>query len=146
MNDPIVITGLVDGPVGAAAHVAKIRRGDCGGLCVFEGSTRSPSDGKVVQRLEYEAWTDRAETQLARIAAEAVRRWDLGGAVAVHSTGEVPIGESSVVVAAAAAHRDAAFAAARWMIDTLQAEAAVWKKEVFDDGEAWVGVPSEGEA
>jgi molybdopterin synthase catalytic subunit len=140
MNDPIIVTGIVDGPIDAATYVAKIRRTDCGGLAVFEGSTRSPSDGKVVVQLEYEAWHERASQQLAEIGAEAVRRWDLGGAVAVHSSGVVPIGASSVVVAASAGHRDAAFAAARWMIDTLKAEAAIWKKEVFDDGEAWVGI------
>jgi molybdopterin synthase catalytic subunit len=140
MTDPIIVTGIVDGPIVAAAHVDKIRRADCGGLAVFEGSTRSPSDGKVVHQLEYETWRERATQQLAEVAAEAVKRWDLGGAVAVHSSGVVPIGASSVVVAASAGHRDAAFAAARWMIDTLKAEAAIWKKEIFDDGEAWVGI------
>jgi molybdopterin synthase catalytic subunit len=140
MNAPIIVTGIVEGPIDAASYAAKIRRPDCGGLALFEGSTRSPSDGKVVRQLEYETWPERASQQLAAMAAEAVQRWDLGGAVAVHSSGVVPIGSSSVVVAAAAGHRDAAFAAARWMIDTLKAEAAIWKKEVFDDGEAWVGI------
>lgn len=136
----MIITGITTDPLDAAALVARIRRADCGGLVVFEGSTRSPNEGRGVARLEYEAWTERAEEQMRAIAAEAVERFALGGAVAVHRVGVVPIGEPSVVVAAAAPHRAEAFEAARWLIDTVKEQVAVWKKEIFDDGAAeWVG-------
>ena len=106
---------------------------------MFEGMTRSASEGKRVLQLEYEAYEERAAKQLHELAIEATERWSLGGVVAVHRTGLVPIGESSVLVAASAAHRGEAFEAARWLIDTLKAEVAIWKKEIFESGAAWVG-------
>lgn len=135
----MIVAGLSSEPLDARALVEKIRRPDCGGLVVFEGTTRSPSDGKTVLRLEYEAYEERAERQLDELAREAVRRWNLGGAVAMHRTGVVPIGEPAVVVAAAAPHRAEAFEAARWLIDTVKERVAVWKKELFEDGARWVG-------
>lgn len=140
MNDVIVVTGLHADPLRTGTLVARIRRPDCGGLVMFEGSTRSPSEGRTVVRLAYEAWEERAARQLDAFARESAARWDLGGVVAVHRTGAVPIGEPSVVVAAAAPHRAEAFEAARWLIDVVKAEAAIWKKEIFADGEAWVGI------
>lgn len=138
--NPIVVTAVTADAIDVAATVARIRRPECGGLVAFEGSTRSPSGGRHVRRLEYEAWTERAEEQLRRIAEEAAATYALGGVVAVHRTGVVPIGEPSVLVAASSAHRAQAFEAARWLIDTIKEQAAIWKKEIFDDGEAWVGV------
>lgn len=136
----MIVTGLSNEPLDVAALVARIRRPDCGGLVVFEGSTRSPSEGKEVARLEYEAWDAKAEGQLRELAEEAVTRFGVLGVVAVHRTGDVPIGEPSVVVACAAPHRAEAFAGARWLIDTLKETVAVWKKEVFEDGgSTWVG-------
>jgi molybdopterin synthase catalytic subunit len=143
MNDPVVITGISPEPIDVAGLVARIRRPDCGGLVVFEGTTRSPSEGRAVLRLDYEAFDKRAIAQLDSFAREAAERWGLGGAIAVHRVGVVPIGEPSVVVAASAKHRAEAFEAARWLIDTVKAEAAIWKKEIFADGEAWVGLPVE---
>lgn len=137
---PIIVTAVTPDAIDVAATVARIRRPECGGLVAFEGSTRSPSGGKQVQRLEYEAWTQRAETQLRELAQEAAATFGLGGVVAVHRIGVVPIGEPSVLVAASSPHRAQSFEAARWLIDTIKEQAAIWKKEIFDDGEAWVGV------
>ncbi|HEX9775325.1 MAG TPA: molybdenum cofactor biosynthesis protein MoaE [Actinomycetota bacterium] len=134
----MIVTGLRAEPLDAAALVARIRRADCGAVVTFEGTTRSPDDGRVVDRLSYEAWEARAEAQLRALAEEAVARWKLGGAVAVHCTGDVPPGEPSVVVAAAAAHRSEAFEAARWLIDALKETVAIWKKEITPAGERWV--------
>lgn len=141
MNEPVLVTGLTAEPLDEGGLVARIRRPDCGGLVMFEGSTRSPSEGRTVVRLEYEAFDRRALAQLDAFAREAAARWDLGGVVAVHRVGVVPIGEPSVVVAVAAGHRAEAFEAARWLIDSIKAEAAIWKKEIFESGEAWVGLP-----
>ena len=135
----ILVTGLFETPLDVAELVASIRRPECGGLVAFEGTTRSPNHGRVVVRLEYEAYAERAEKQLRAIAEEAAERWGLGGVLAVHRTGTCEVGEPSVVVAAAAPHRPEAFEAARWLIDTIKADVAVWKKEIFEDGEAWVG-------
>ena len=136
----MIVTGLSSEPLDVGGLVDKIRAPGCGGLVVFEGSTRSPSDGREVVRLSYEAWGARAQAQLDEIAHDARARWNLCGVVAMHRIGDVPIGETSVVVAASAPHRAEAFEAARWLIDTLKATVAIWKKEVFADGEAWVGV------
>jgi len=136
----MIVTGLSAGPIEVAALVARIRRDDCGAVVTFEGTTRSPNEGKAVQRLWYEAWETRAEQQLRALAAEALDRWALGGVVAMHRTGDVPPGEPSVVVSVVAAHRAEAFEGARWLIDQIKAEVAVWKKEIFADGEAWVGL------
>lgn len=141
---PVVVTGLEPGPLDVGALVDRIRRPDCGGLVVFEGSTRSPSEGREVLRLEYEAWERRARAQLRAIAEEVAAEHGLGGVVAVHRVGLVPIGETSVVVAASAPHRAEAFAAARTVIDRVKGECAIWKKEVFVDGAAWAGIPGEG--
>jgi molybdopterin synthase catalytic subunit len=136
----MILTGLSSEPLDVPALVARIRRDDCGAVVTFEGTTRSPNEGKTVQRLWYEAWEERAEQQLRALAEEATERWGLGGVAAVHRTGEVPPGEPSVLVAVVAAHRAEAFEGARWLIDEIKAEVAVWKKEIFADGESWVGV------
>jgi len=137
----VIVTGLSTEPFDVRALTEQIRREDCGALVVFEGTTRSPNSGEPVLSLSYEAWPERAEPQLRDLAQRAVQHWDLGGAVAVHRTGEVAPGETSVVVAASAPHRDEAFAAARWLLDTLKAELAIWKKEITARGETWVGLP-----
>lgn len=139
----IVVTGLSAEPLDVPSLVARIRRPECGAIVVFEGTTRSPSEGREVVRLEYEAYEARAERQLRAFAEEVGERYGCAGVVAVHRTGVVPIGEPSVVVAAASPHRPEAFAAARELIDRVKAEAAIWKKEIFADGEAWAGIPHE---
>lgn len=136
---PVIVTAVIPAPIDAASLLARIRRPDCGGLVSFEGSTRSPDDGRDVLELSYEAYESRALSQLDAIAREAASRWGLGGVVAVHRIGLVAPGEPSVLVAACAPHRGEAFEAARWLIDTIKETVAVWKKEIFADGERWVG-------
>ena len=139
MTAPIVVTMLSAQPLDIVGLIRRIWREDCGAIVTFEGMTRSPSDGKIVRLLEYEAYEERAAAQLKALANEAADSFDLGGVVAAHRTGVVPVGEVSVVVSAVAAHRDQAFEGARWLIDRIKADAAIWKKEIFEDGERWVG-------
>jgi len=136
----VVIVELSDGPLDVTGMIRRIVRDDCGAIVTFEGTTRSPSDGRVVRLLEYEAYEERALKQMRELANEAVEQFGLGGVVAAHRTGEVPVGQLSVVVSCVAPHREQAFEGARWLIDRIKADVAIWKKEVFDDGEAWVGV------
>jgi molybdopterin synthase catalytic subunit len=140
IKDATIVTALHGGPLDVVALIRQIWRADCGAVVTFEGTTRSPNEGREVKSLEYEAYEERAEKQLSALAAEAATKFGLGGVVAVHRTGVVPIGEPSVVVAVAAAHRAEAFEGARWLIDRVKADVAIWKKEIFADGEAWVGV------
>jgi molybdopterin synthase catalytic subunit len=140
IKDPTIVTALRAEPLDVAALIRQIWRADCGAVVTFEGTTRSPNEGREVKVLEYEAYEGRAEKQLRALAGEAAATFGLGGVVAVHRTGVVPIGEPSVVVSVAAAHRTEAFEGARWLIDRIKADVAIWKKEIFADGEAWVGV------
>lgn len=137
-DSPLLVAGLRAAPFDVEALVDSVRRDDCGGLVVFEGTTRTPNHGHEVLALDYEAWEDRTPAQLEQIVAEVAARHGLGGAVGVHRTGPVPVGGTAVVVVAAAAHRDAAFAGARELIDRIKAEAWIWKKELRADGEVWV--------
>jgi molybdopterin synthase catalytic subunit len=140
MSTPVVVVALSEEPLDVSGLIRQIVRDDCGAIVTFEGTTRSPNEGRDVRLLEYEAYEERALRQLREMAGEAVELFDLGGVVAAHRTGVVPVGQVSVVVSVVAAHRDRAFEGARWLIDRIKADAAIWKKEVFDDGEAWVGV------
>jgi molybdopterin converting factor subunit 1 len=95
--------------------------------------------GRAVESLEYEAHEAMALAVLATIADEVAARFGVARLAIVHRTGEVPLGEPSIAVAAAAGHRDTAFAAARYAIDETKARAPIWKAERFVDGHVWIG-------
>jgi molybdopterin converting factor subunit 1 len=103
-----------------------------GAIVTFQGTTRD------VERLDYEAYEPMAEEKIAAILTEALARHDVEGAAAEHRVGPVALGEPSVVVAIAAAHRGPAFAAAREAIDRIKAEAPIWKREVEGESRRWV--------
>lgn len=110
-----------------------VGRPEAGAVVAFQGVTRE------VARLDYEAYREMAEERMAEILRECARRHGLEAAAAEHRVGSVPLGESSVIVAVAAAHRGEAFAGAREAIDRIKAEAPIWKREVERDGAArWV--------
>jgi molybdopterin synthase catalytic subunit len=98
--------------------------------------------GRAVRYLEYEAYPEMAEAQMRAIGAEIKRRWDIDDVAMVHRIGRLEIGEASVIIAVAAPHRGEAFDACEYAIDTLKATVPIWKKEVFADGEVWVGLQS----
>ena len=98
--------------------------------------------GRAVESLAYEAHETMALRILAQIADEIEGRFGVDGLAVIHRTGEVPLGEPSVAVGAVAAHRDAAFHAARYAIDELKARAPIWKAERFADGQVWIGSPA----
>lgn len=114
-------------------------RPDCGAVVVFSGTARDHAEGRNdVRQLEYEAYEEQVVPRLAQIAAEARWRWPTTGRLALlHRTGPLAIGETSVVVAASAPHRDEAFEAARFCIDTLKASVPIWKRETWADGSEW---------
>jgi len=137
-TEPIVLAGIAAAPLDPPALTAQVRRADCGGVVVFEGTVRSPNEGHAVLALEYEAWEERVGEQLDRFARDAAARHGLGGVLAVHRVGRVEVGEPAVVVAAVSPHRRAAFEAASELIDRIKREAWIWKKELRADGEQWV--------
>lgn len=132
-------------PLSADAALRFVADPGAGGTVLFTGTARDHADGRAVEALEYEAFTERAEPGMAALAARAAERWPELRAVWIeHRTGRLAIGEEAVVVAASAPHREEAFAAARWLIDTLKAEVPIWKKEHWAGGGAhWPGTPQE---
>jgi molybdopterin synthase catalytic subunit len=130
---------LVAGPLPVDVASAWIVRADCGAAVTFSGTARDHSDGRPgVHALEYEAYDEQVVPRLAAIATEARERWPhLGRLALLHRTGPVPIGESAVVVAVSAPHRETAFEAARFGIDAIKARVPIWKRESWDGGESW---------
>ena len=109
-----------------------------GGIDVFIGTVRDVTKGKKVINLEFEAYEKMALSEMRKIAEYVLNRWPVHKILIHHRTGSLQIGEIPVVIAVSAAHRDAAFEACRYAIDTLKQTVPIWKKEVFEDGEVWV--------
>lgn len=109
-----------------------------GGIVTFEGVVRDTARGKRVRYLEYDAYPEMAVQEMAAIAAEVGRRWATDHLAIVHRLGRMEIGECSVVIVVACAHRAEAFAACQYAIDTLKSTVPIFKKEVAEDGEEWV--------
>lgn len=131
--------GLSDQPLPVQEASTWVVRPDCGAVVVFSGTARDHAAGRPgVSLLEYEAYTEQVVPRLAAIADEVRVRWpDVGRIVLLHRTGPVPVAESAVVVAVSSPHRDAAFAAARFGIDTLKATVPIWKSETWEGGRSW---------
>ncbi|HEY7094627.1 MAG TPA: molybdenum cofactor biosynthesis protein MoaE [Ktedonobacterales bacterium] len=135
------IVRITRDPLDAAAvralEEAVTARGD-GGVVTFQGVVRDNARGKQVRSLEYDAYIEMAEQQMAQIAAEVEARWEDSTIAMVHRIGRLEISECSVVVAVACPHRAEAFEACRYAIDTLKSSVPIWKKEIYTDGEEWV--------
>jgi len=116
-----------------------VRRDTSGAVVTFLGTARLYSQGKRVLYLEYEAYLDMAAKKLEEIRQEVKERWEVEEAAIHHRMGRVEIGEVSLVVAVASAHREEAFAACQQVVDRIKAVVPIWKKEVFQDGQVWVG-------
>lgn len=110
-----------------------------GAEAVFVGWARDRTAGRRVVRLEYEAYGEMAVAELERIVSEAVEQFGVISLDVIHRTGVVRPGEAAVWIRARAPHRAAAFDACRYAIEQLKRRAPIWKKEVFEDGEVWVG-------
>jgi molybdopterin synthase catalytic subunit len=111
---------------------------ESGGIDVFIGTVRNATKGKKVVRLEFEAYEPMALKELKKLASQALERWPVQKILIHHRIGVLEIGEVPVIIAVSAAHRDAAFDACRYIIDTLKQTVPIWKKEIFEDGEVWV--------
>jgi len=133
---------IVHARIDAQAVVARLKQPADGGAVIFEGVVRNNSRGRRTLYLDYEAYEAMALKQLESLAVEARTRFEVRGASIVHRLGRLEIGETSVLIVVAAAHRSAAFEACRWIIDTLKKTVPIWKKEYFEDGAVW----ADGEA
>jgi molybdopterin synthase catalytic subunit len=125
-------------PIDGGALLAEVGRADSGATVLFLGTVRDHSEGKEgVTHLEYEVYAEQVEPKIAEIVAEAAGRWPILAAVVEHRAGRVDVGEASVAVAVACAHRSEAFEAARHIIDELKLRAPIWKKEFWPGGAEW---------
>lgn len=123
-----------------------IKRPEDGAAVVFEGIVRNHTRGRRTLYLDYEAYEEMALKQMEELAARALAEFKIRDVAIVHRLGRLEIGETSVLIAVASAHRAAAFEACRWLIDTLKRTVPIWKKEHFEDGAVWAdGEPFPGE-
>ncbi len=110
-----------------------------GAMTTFIGATRNTNDGRQVIRLEYECYAGMAEKEMVKIAAEVLARWPVIKIAMIHRLGRVDIGEASVAIAVSSGHRHAAFEACHYAINQLKETVPIWKKELYEGGELWIG-------
>jgi molybdopterin synthase catalytic subunit len=130
---------LSEEPLSLDSVVDEVRSDEAGAIATFVGTTRVHSRGRTVERLEYEAYPGMAEKVMSEIADGLKERYDLTEIAIHHRTGVVAIGEPSVVIAVSAPHRQDALSACRDAIDTLKEQVPLWKKEIYEGGEEWIG-------
>ena len=130
---------LTADPIDLDAVIAEVADEGAGAIATFLGTTRVHSRGRTVLHLEYEAYEGMAENVMAEIAENLRSRYDLCKVAMTHRIGRVGIGETSVAIAVSAPHREHALAACKEAIDTLKVDVPLWKKEVYEGGEEWIG-------
>lgn len=128
---------LVRDPIEADKLLARIKRPEDGAVVSFDGVVRNHTRGRRTLYLEYEAYESMALRQMEELAAQALSRFSVREIAVSHRLGHLEIGDTSVFIAVASAHRAAAFDACRWMIDSLKQTVPIWKKEFFEDGAVW---------
>jgi molybdopterin synthase catalytic subunit len=128
---------IVREPIDAQAVLTRLKQPADGAAVIFDGVVRDNTRGRRTLYLEYESYEVMALKQMESLAAEARTRFGVRSASIIHRLGRLEIGETSVLIVVASAHRGAAFDACRWLIDTLKKTVPIWKKEYFEDGAVW---------
>jgi molybdopterin synthase catalytic subunit len=126
-------------PIDLQELVKRVTDPSAGAIATFIGTTRNHNEGRKVIALDYEAYPEMAEKELERIGEEAKQKWQIERMAITHRIGPVEITEPSVIIAVSAAHRDDAFQACRFAIEEIKKTVPIWKKEVFEGGEVWIG-------
>ncbi len=132
-----VCTALTRERIDAEKLVAAAKRGEDGAVVVFDGIVRNNSRGRQTLHLDYEAYEEMAAKQMEELAREALVKFGVRHVTMVHRLGRLVVGETSVLIVVASAHRAQGFEACRWLIDTLKKTVPIWKKETFVDGAVW---------
>ena len=130
---------LTADPIDVGAVIAEVADQQAGAVATFLGTTRARSRGRTVLHLEYEAYEGMAEKVMEEIADTLRERYELCRIAITHRVGRVGIGETSVAIAVSAPHREHALAACKEAIDTLKVDVPLWKKEIYEGGEEWIG-------
>lgn len=136
-GDSQVNASLTREPIDAEKLVAAAKQGEDGAVVVFDGIVRDNSRGRRTLHLDYEAYEEMALKQMNELAAQARERFGVRQVSIIHRLGRLMVGETSVLIVVASAHRAQAFDACRWLIDTLKKSVPIWKKETFVDGAVW---------
>lgn len=123
--------------IDGAALTAQVKRGEDGAVVIFDGIVRNHTRDRRTLHLDYEAYEAMALDQMQSLVRDARQRFDVREITLVHRVGRLQVGETSVWIAVASAHRAPAFEACRWIIDTLKKTVPIWKKEFFEDGAVW---------
>ncbi len=129
---------LVRDPIEIGTVTGTIKQPEDGALVVFEGVVRNHANGKSVRFLEYDAYEPMALKKIEEIGRQAKEAFDIRAIAIVHRLGHLDIGECSIVIAVASAHRAPAFDACRFAIDAIKRYVPIWKKEFCEDGEVWI--------
>ena len=132
-----VFTELTRDPIVADLLVQAAKRDEDGAIVVFDGIVRNNSRGRQTLYLDYEAYEEMAAKQMNQLASEAIDRFHVRRVTIVHRLGRLGVGETSVLIIVASAHRAQAYEGSRWLIDTLKKTVPIWKKETFADGAIW---------
>jgi molybdopterin converting factor subunit 1 len=135
--DALPRVALVREKIDAESVVRKLKQPSDGAAVVFDGVVRDNTRGRRTLYLDYEAYEEMALKQMAGLVEQALVEFKVRDAVIIHRLGRLEIGETSVLIVVASAHRAAAFDACRWLIDTLKRTVPIWKKEYFEDGAVW---------
>jgi len=130
-------SSIIQGKINTQAVLGEIKGSADGAAVVFEGVVRNHTRGRRTLYLDYEAYEEMALRQMEALAEQSLSRFPIRDVAIVHRLGRLEIGETSVLIVVAAAHRAAAFDACRWLIDTLKRTVPIWKKEYFEDGAVW---------
>jgi len=136
-SEPGRRAAIVRETIDTAAVLQGIKRPEDGAAAVFEGTVRNQTRGRRTLFLDYEAYEEMALKQMEELAGRALAEFKIRDVAIVHRLGRLEIGETSVLIVVASAHRAAAFDACRWLIDTLKRVVPIWKKEHFEDGAVW---------
>ena len=128
---------LVQDVIDSQRLIDGLKAGEDGAVAIFDGIVRNNTKGRQTLCLDYSAYETMALDQMRKLADEAISRYRVRDVLMVHRLGRLDVGETSILIAVASAHRGAAFDACRWLIDTLKQQVPIWKKEVFVDGAVW---------
>lgn len=131
-------TELTTQPIDIGAVARHVVPPECGATVTLDGYVRKLSKGRETLYLVYEAYEPMALKEMQKLIAQAKQLFEISNVGIVHRLGRLEIGETSVVISVAAAHRKAAFAACEWLILELKRTVPIWKKEVYSDGEEWI--------
>lgn len=134
-----MLVRITDGKINEEETTASVKNNESGAVITFLGTARRSSRGREVIHLEYDAYPEMAENKMKEIITELIDKYQVNDAAFIHRIGKVELGETIVIIAVSAPHSKEAFEASRYAVKRLKSVVPIWKKEVWADGEEWIG-------